>query len=81
MLFAAPDMETSIDGNTVVNFFELKSEGFLKAVRTLPLAECFAEGLGWVDAFPTTACSSSAVLLRLPEFPDLKLHQRQRKFG
>ena len=64
MLFAAPDMETSMDGNAAVNFLE-ELEGSLKAVGLGALTERFAEG--WTGAFPTT-CSSSAVLLHLPEF-------------
>ena len=63
MLFAAPDMETSMDGNTTVDFLE-EQEGSLKAVGLGALTEHFTEG--WTDAFPTTH-SSSVVLLHLPE--------------
>ena len=63
MLFTAPDMETSMDGNATVDFLE-ELEGSLKAVEPGALTERFAEG--WMVAFPTT-CSSSVVLLHFPE--------------
>ena len=54
MLFTAPDMETSMDGNATVDFLE-ELEGSLKAVEPGALTEHFTEG--WMVAFPTT-CSS-----------------------
>ena len=78
MLFAAPDMETSMDGNAAVNFLE-ELEGSLKAVGPGALIEHFAEG--WTDAFPTTR-SSSVVLLHLPEIrPLLGDSQSQSQSG
>ena len=43
MLFAAPDMETSMDGNAAVDFLE-ELEGSLKAVEPGALTERFTEG-------------------------------------